>query len=170
MVECFVFLRPLGLRLGSLAAFGVLLASNVLFAQAAPPAAKQSQEDKEIAAMRKDIRKQRKDYISSALPLTPQEAQAFWPVYEEYANEIAKLGDRRLVSLKQLAELQVKMSPGQAAKWMAEMTQQDKAMVELRQKYLPAFQKVLPEKKALQFFGVDRRTQMMIDLDLPLKH
>ena len=157
---------------GSLVAFGALVASMALFAQAAPgkaPAAKQTQEEKEIAAMRKDIRAQRKQYISSAMPLTPQEGQAFWPVYDQYVAEIMKIGDRRIASLKQFGATQNTMNSEQAVKWIQEVIEQDKAMVDLRLKYIPIVAKVLPGKKAAMFFNLDRRTQMMVDLDLPLK-
>ena len=157
---------------GSLIVFGVLLASQPLSAQGAPakaPTAKQSQEDKEIAAMRKDIRAQRKQYISAALPLTPPEGQAFWTVYDQYVAEIMKIGDRRIASLKQYGATQNTMNSEQAVKWIQEVVEQDKAMVDLRLKYIPIVAKVLPGKKAAMFFNLDRRTQMMIDLDLPLK-
>jgi hypothetical protein len=42
----------------------------------------------------------------------------------------------------------------------------DKAMIDLRLKYIPTFEKVLSEKKAALFAQIDRRVQLMIDLQL----
>lgn len=155
---------------GSLIAFGALLASNSLVAQKAPaPATKQTEEDKEIAAMRKEMRAQRKAYIANVLKLTPAEDAKFWPVYDQYVAELMKIGDQRLALLKTFAEKQDTATGEQALKWVTELTKQDQAITALRAKYIPIVAKVLPGKKAAQFVAVDRRTEMMVELDLPLK-
>jgi hypothetical protein len=38
--------------------------------------------------------------------------------------------------------------------------------VQLRLKYFPTFQKVLPGKKAARFFQIDRRIGVLMDLQL----
>lgn len=158
MNKCFV---------GAVLTLGTVLASNPLLAQA--PAAKQAEEDKEIAAMRKELRAQRKAYILSDLKLTDKEAAALKPVLEPFLAELAKIGDQRIASLKQLAN-QDSMTSEQSVKWVEQITKQDQALVALRLKYIPLVAKVLPGKKTAQFFSLERRTQMMIDLDLPLKN
>ena len=42
----------------------------------------------------------------------------------------------------------------------------DESVVQLRLKYIPVFRKVLSAKGAAMFFQLDRRVQMMIDLQL----
>jgi len=59
--------------------------------------------DKNLALLRKDIRAGKKELIALNLPLTPTEATKFWPVYEEYANEVSKIYDARWALLKDYA-------------------------------------------------------------------
>ena len=42
----------------------------------------------------------------------------------------------------------------------------DESVIQLRLKYIPIFRKVLSAKSAAMFFQLDRRVQMMIDLQL----
>ncbi len=42
----------------------------------------------------------------------------------------------------------------------------DESLVQLRQKYIPIVQEVLPGKKTAMFFQMDRRVALMIDLQL----
>lgn len=146
---------------GSILAFGTLCASGALAAQGT--------EDKEVAAMRKELLAERKAYILTDLKLTEAETAALKPVLEKFMAELSKIGDERIATLKQLVEKD-KMSHEQAVKWVERITKEDQALTALRLKYIPLVAKVLPGKKTAQFFSLERRTQMMIDLDLPLKH
>jgi hypothetical protein len=49
---------------------------------------------------------------------------------------------------------------------MKKWTAMDEAVVQLRQKYVPTFRKVLSAKNTLLFFQLDRRVSLMIDLQL----
>ena len=153
---------------GFLVAFGAIVAPGPLAAQTA--AAQRSPEDREIASVRKTLAQQRREYIGTALYLTPTEAKMFWPVYDQYSAELALIGDRRFASLKAFAAAQGTMTPEQAVKWVQQVIQQDRDTEDLRLKYVPIVAMAIPGRKVAEFFNLDRRTQMLIDLDLPLKH
>jgi len=42
----------------------------------------------------------------------------------------------------------------------------DESLVQLRQKYVPIVEKVLPGKKTAMFFQMEKRVALMIDLQL----
>ncbi len=46
------------------------------------------------------------------------------------------------------------------------MSDVDKAMIDLRLKYMPMVEKILPQTKSTLFFQIDRRVQLMIDIQL----
>src|SRR3954469_10612962 len=49
--------------------------------------------DKDIVLLRRNLRAEKKKIIAANLPLTETEATKFWPVYDQYAAEMATLND-----------------------------------------------------------------------------
>jgi hypothetical protein len=60
--------------------------------------------DQQMALLRKDIRSIKKQLIAANLTLTEGEATKFWPVYEQYSAEFAKINDRRTALIKEYAD------------------------------------------------------------------
>jgi len=56
--------------------------------------------EQQFLALRKDIRSARKQTIAANLTLTDEEAPKFWPVYEQYSEELEKITDIRLALIK----------------------------------------------------------------------
>jgi hypothetical protein len=143
---------------------GVMLASDrFLFAQ---DSANSTVTDQDVQLLRKDLRSQRKQLIAANLPLTDAEAVKFWPVYDQYQAEITKIGDTRLALIKEYAANYNTLTDVQAQDLITRSIGVDESFVQLRQKYVPIFQKVLPGKKTAMFFQMDRRVALMIDLQL----
>jgi len=122
--------------------------------------------DKNMALLRKDLRAGKKELIALNLPLTATEATKFWPVYEEYANEVAKIYDGRYALIKEYASNINSMTDPTAANLVKRSLDSDTAMTALRQKYAPIVGKVLTGKKAALFFQLDKRLGLLIDLQL----
>ena len=122
--------------------------------------------DKYMGLLRKDLRAGKKELIALNLPLTESEAVKFWPVYEQYSNEVAKVYDARVSLLKEYAANISSLSDSAAASLAKRTLDNDAAMTKLRQQYAPVIGKVLPGKKAALFFQLDKRVGMLIDLQL----
>jgi hypothetical protein len=143
---------------------GVMLANDhVLFAQ---DSANSTVTDQDVQLLRKDLRSQRKQLIAANLPLTDAEAVKFWPVYDQYQAEITKIGDTRFALIKEYATNYNTLTDTQAHDLVTRMIGVDESLVQLRQKYIPIVEKVLPGKKTAMFFQMDRRVALMIDLQL----
>lgn len=125
-----------------------------------------AEHDKNMALLRKDLRGGKKELIALNLPLTPDEATKFWPVYEQYANELAKIYDARYALIKEYASTMNTMTDPAAASLSKRTLDSDAAMTTLRQKYAPIVGKVLTGKKAALFFQLDKRLGLLIDLQL----
>jgi hypothetical protein len=122
--------------------------------------------DADIQLMREDIRSQRKQIVAANLPLTDAEATKFWPVYDQYIAETIKINDVRYALIKEYAQSRDTMTPEQASSITKRWLALDQQNTELRLKYIPEFQKVISEKKTAMFFQIDRRIDMMIELQL----
>ena len=116
--------------------------------------------------MREDIRAERKKIVAANMPLTEAEATKFWPVYDRYIGETIKINDARYSVIKEYAQNYSTMSDAQADSFIKRWVSLDTDNSQLRLKYIPEFEKVISHKKTALFFQIDRRLNMMIDLQL----
>jgi hypothetical protein len=141
------------------------------FAQDSTPQASASESstgsiDQNIDLLRKDIRSQKKQIIAANVQLTDAEAQAFWPVYDQYTADFVKTNNDKYALIKEYAQSYGTMTDAQADDWTKRVLQLDTNVAALRLKYQPAFRKVLSAKKTAIYEQVERRTQMLIDVQL----
>ena len=121
--------------------------------------------DEEIALMRSDLRSNRKKVIAANMKFAPDEAQWFWPTYEQYVNELVNMNNAKYALIKEYLQNE-NMTDEQADSLSKRWIDVDAAVVQLRLKYVPIFRKVLSAKSTAMFFQIDRRVQLMIDLQL----
>jgi hypothetical protein len=133
---------------------------------AAAPGSSEAFTNQQFALLLKDIRSIKKQVIAANLTLTDSEATKFWPVYEQYSADFAKINDTRAALVKEYSEEYGTQTDEQADSLVRRWLDVDIAAAQLRQKYVPIFRKVLPGKKAATFFQLDRRISMMIDVQL----
>ena len=133
---------------------------------AAAPGSAEAFANQQFALLLKDIRSIKKQVIAANLTLTDSEATKFWPMYEQYSADFAKINDTRAALVKEYSEEYGTQTDEQADSLVRRWLDVDIAAAQLRQKYVPIFRKVLPGKKASTFFQLDRRISMMIDVQL----
>jgi hypothetical protein len=141
--------------------------SNTM-AQPAPAPAPQDQalSDEDVQMLRKNLRSQRKQVIAANMKLTDAEAEKFWPVYDQYVSELVKINGTKYELIKQYVQTQGQLTDTQADNAVKQWIGVDQAVGDLRLKYIPLFRKVLSPKNTALFYQVDRRIQLMIDLQL----
>lgn len=122
--------------------------------------------DEDIQMMRKDIRSQRKQIIAANMKLSDAEAEKFWPVYEQYVSDLVKINGTKYSLIKQYVETRGALTDAEADTSVDQWVGIDQSVAELRKKYIPIFRKVLSPKNTALFYQLDRRVQLMIDLQL----
>jgi Spy/CpxP family protein refolding chaperone len=135
-------------------------------AAASAPPSSQSSISQDIDLLRKDIRSQKKQLIAANMPLTDAEAQKFWPVYDQYTAELVKINNDKYALIQEYAQSYGNMTDAQADDWSARLLKVDADVTALRQKYWTNFRGVLPAKKAALYEQIERRAQMLIDVQL----
>ena len=93
-------------------------------------------------------------FITQKLELTPEESQRFWPVYNNYQQELKKL-------------ILIKNSQRRALKENAEAEpvdelEFDSEILELRKRYRGEFAKVLPRQKAALVYPTEREFRQQL--------
>jgi Spy/CpxP family protein refolding chaperone len=143
----------------------LLLIQSVAFAQKSEtPASGPTVSEQDIELMRSDIRSAKKQIIADNLKLTSAQAEKFWPVYDAYAQETTKLGDARYALIKEYANHYEDMTDAQAESLVNKMATLDEQTATVRQQSIPKFAKVLTGKQNALFFQLDRRINLLLDL------
>jgi hypothetical protein len=126
----------------------------------------QASVDRDIQLLRQDIASQKKQLIAANLALTDAEATKFWPVYDQYQAEYMRIGDAKVVLIKEYAQNWGSVTDEQALGYLRRSQNIDESVLELRTKYVPIIKQVLPGKKTATFFQLDRRIVLLLDVQL----
>ena len=122
--------------------------------------------DKDIQMLRADLRAQRKQIMAQNMTLTADEATKFWPVYEQYRLAAIKANDERWAVLKDYAANYDTMTDAQAQDYLKRANAVDEQLLALRMRYVPEFEKVVSAKKTALCYQIDRRIDLLINLQL----
>ena len=155
----------------------VLLVCNLsMFAQVSQQPAAQSASgagaqsnnvsDKDIEMLRADLRAQRKQITAQNMTLTADEATKFWPIFDQYRQEAIKFNDERWAVIKDYAANYNTMTDAQAQDYIQRANTVDQQLLALRMKYVPVFEKVISAKKTALWYQIDRRIDLLINLQL----
>ncbi len=146
----------------------MVMASVSMFAQAAPAASAQPKAslDQDIQMLRQDVQSAKKQAVAENMNLTADEATKFWPVYDQYQAEVAKIGDQRVALIKQYADSYNTITDAQANEFMKKAAGIDQQFTATRLKYVPMFEKVISAKKTALWYQIDRRLDLLINLQL----
>ena len=112
------------------------------------------------------IRADKKLFVAENMQLTEAEAKAFWPVYEQYQDELFLLRSRTAKLIKDYAEGYEKMTNDNAKKLLDELMIIEGLGPKLRQAYLPKFRKVLPEVKVVRYYQIENKIYAVLLYEL----
>jgi len=117
-------------------------------------------------SLRKDLRSQKKQIVAANMTLTDAEAERFWPIYDRYAEESAKIDDTRGALIMEYAQQYDTMTDEQAKDYIQRRAAVEQSILELRLKYVPIFGRVLSGKETALFFQIEWRLGLLIDMEL----
>jgi hypothetical protein len=132
----------------------------------AVPALAQDKPADNMQIVREKIRADKKLVVAEAMGMTEPEAKAFWPVYEAYQRDLAKINDRTIKLIDDYAENYGTMSDQAAKKLMDEYMAIETERLNIRQSYLPRFRQVLSEMKVLRYYQLENKIQAVVNYEL----
>ena len=152
-------------------ASAMLLTSVPMFAQAAqtvpgagaPPKAAS---DQDIQLLREDLRSSKKQLVAANMTLSAADATKFWPIYDQYTQETIKINDARWALIQEYAKNYDTMTDAQAQDYMKRSASIDQQFIATRSKYVPIFAKVISAKQTAQWYQIDRRIGLLMNLQL----
>jgi len=111
----------------------------------------QNTEASRVKQGKQRIKAQRVAFITERIDLTPEEAEKFWPMYNQFENE-------KLVVQKKYKrqEKLVNMTDEELKKHMSNTFARDQELLDLKKSYYQKFEKIIPIKKLAMFQVAER--------------
>lgn len=103
------------------------------------------------------IRADKKLLVATNMQLTESEAKTFWPLYDQYQNELFLLRSRTLNMIGEYAEAYEKMTDGRAKKLLDDLMEIDGLGLKLRRTFLPKFRAILPDIKVVRYYQIEKK-------------
>jgi ribosomal protein S2 len=119
-----------------------------------------------IELLRADVRQQKAEMVGAVMQLSAADAAKFWPIYEEYDTELAKLNDLRVANIKEYASSYDQMTDAKADELMEKAFSYRKQRSELLAKYYERVKQALGGIEAARFIQVEDQLLLIIDLQI----
>ena len=120
----------------------------------------------ELAALQKSAKADKRALVASTLGLTPAEAKKFWPIYDNYQEDLAALVRRRNVALEVLVARDKPMSDLYAKNLSSELIAVEEQELKARRKMQNAVMRALPPKKAARYLQLEGKLRAVQAYDI----
>lgn len=144
-------------RVVATAFFLSLLASGPSLAQTATD---------ELETARTQIQADRKAIVARLMDMTEGESGAFWPVYNEYREEVRKVDDEMV----QLSESYFKgaetLTDKQAQDMLSRFLSLRSDRLGIRKAYVKKFSKAIPTTKLIRYYQIENKMDAVIEYEL----
>lgn len=133
----------------TLVTFLTLFIATGLFAQ--PPGGPGNKEER-----KERIKAHKIAFISTELDLTTEEAEKFWPIYNEMEAELDEINEDKRATLKKMRDFE-ELSDDESYELTEKLFDYEAKENAIRKKYLSKFASVVGKKKAAKVFVAEER-------------
>jgi hypothetical protein len=119
-----------------------------------------------IALLRSDVRQQKAEMMGEVMQLSAADAAKFWPIYEQYDEELAKLNDQRVANIQEYSSSYDQMTDDKADELIHKAMSYRKQRAELLAKYYEQVKQALGGITAARFVQVEDQLLLIIDLQI----
>ena len=104
-----------------------------------------------ITLLRSNVRQQKAEMMGEVMQLSAADAAKFWPIYEKYDEELAKLNDQRVANIQEYANSYDQMTDEKADELIHKAMSYRKQRSELLAKYYEQVKQALGGITAARF-------------------
>ena len=136
---------------------------------AIPVAAQQSFRDSIVQAQQL-VRSGTRRILVDELMLDDKEKADFWPLYDEYEDEMLKIGERYIALVSEFVDRYqaVDLSDEDADRILDAFFDIQMEISKLRQRYLRDFRKILSGVKVMRFYQLENKVRAEVDAAMAL--
>ena len=132
----------------------------------------ESFESEYIEMLKKDIQDESRKIVADNLALTEDQAEIFWPLYDEYDAAYDKMVDERVDVIKDYMMHYYGLDEEKGKELIGKSISLKEKAVDLQKEYINKMLEVLPISVVGKFFQIDNRIAAIIDItrmaNLPL--
>ena len=115
---------------------------------------------------REAIETQKNFLVSGSMELTEEEAQAFWPLYNEYQVRVRVANARADALVVRYVGVYHTLGDGEARQILDEWIAIEEERLRLKKTYMQKMVKVLPVRKVVRYFQLENKMDAVFDYDL----
>lgn len=131
-----------------------------------PTAPAAAQTDSSIAQTRDRLRGIFEQKVRSKLPLSKNEAQVFWPLFREYRDDTASVGERAAELLEDFVASYQTMDDQQASALMRDWMSVQQQRLDVRSRWVDRFLSALPARTVTRFFQLEHQFDTLVQAEV----
>jgi Spy/CpxP family protein refolding chaperone len=133
-------------------------------------ASEQALADEQLTAARDELQAGRRQIIAEELRLDAAQDAAFWPIYDQYQQQVMEVRDRyaRAVTDYLQRHRAGEISETDAARFVDEGLAFKQDLLDVRRNYLKKFKRALPIRKVARFYQIENKLDVEVDAQLAL--
>jgi hypothetical protein len=121
-----------------------------------------------MQVLREKLKADKKLVVAANMDLKEAEAKAFWPIYEEYQKELAKINERTAALIRSYAKAYNadSLKNDQARKMTDELIAIEASEVDLKRSVVPKLAKFLSGKKVARYMQIESKIRAAVKYEL----
>jgi DNA repair photolyase len=137
----------------------------VVLALAAAPASPQDVAQS-LELSREVVDKQKRMIVAGSLPLSDEEADAFWPLFDAFQKELKKIDRRSDRLIAEYSAEYATLAGARARAMIDEALRIEEDRVKLKRRWLKRMEPVLPPRLLARYFQLENKFQAVVAADL----
>jgi hypothetical protein len=119
-----------------------------------------------IKLLRENVGQEKDELLGAVMQLNADQAAKFWPIYEEYAAELAKLNDLKIANTKAYAREYRELTDERADQLIKEAFDFQKQQTELLARYYERVKEALGAETAARFVQIENQLLLLHDIQI----
>lgn len=141
-----------------------LILSSVLALAASPALSQGMAESLELS--REAVNVQKRGIVAGSLPLSDEEADAFWPLFDKFQAELKKIDDRSDRVITEFSAEYATLTDARARALLDESLAIDEDRAKLMRQWVKRMEKVLPPRSLARYFQLENKFHARVAADL----
>ena len=119
-----------------------------------------------IQLLKSDVQSDKITIITQVMMFTDQQSEKFWPIYNEFSNELSKLSDKRIANIKDFAANFDSLTDNKANQLINNAFDFQENRLNLNKKYFGKIADAIGTTVAAKFMQLEYEIQLIIDLSV----
>ena len=131
-----------------------------------PEASAQLEDDRAVELTRSAIQAERQSILAANLELDEEESAVFWPLYQEYRNELEVAVSTRIDLLNEYFASYETLTDKEALALLDKHLDWQHDVLKIRSTYAKKMRKVLPGRTVARFFQIENKMDLIVEYEL----